>query len=199
MRLWLFHPLVFYPLAILFAAGLILISLAPQAWPRAPELQAGEIQNGAVVLETGAFTAPATGDGQSLYVTRDIWGDARYLHIAVEPNRGNPTPGEQGVRILLKPATAALLQNRPVTLEVTYNPVAVNAATGLAASLEGDGPSNWVSQSIAAQTTTVRFQLPARATVDAIGLRAISTEQDQAYGVEIVRIRAIPGSPLAGG
>ena len=199
MRIWLFHPLVFYPLAILMAAGLILVSLAPQAWPRAPQAQAGKIQDGAVVLETSAFSAPAESPEQSYYVTRDIWGDARLLHIAVHPGHPNPSPSEQGLRILLTPETAARLHNRPVTLEVTYNPVPVNAATGLAASLEGAGAANWVSQPIAPQSGVVRFQLPANPSVNAIGLRAISAGVDQAYGVEIVRIRAIPGSPVAGG
>jgi hypothetical protein len=34
--------------------------------------------------------------------------------------------------------------------------------------------------------------LPAQSTVNAIGLRAVSTGSDQAYGLEITRIRIIP-------
>lgn len=198
MRIWLFHPLIFYPVVLLLAAGVVLLSMAPQAWPRPAVAQAGQVADGAVILTGGAFTAPDPSPDQSMYVVRDIWGDAQSLHIAVLPNQPPPTPAEQGVRILLKPETAAMLQDRPVTLEISYRPVPVNAATGLAASLQGIGPADWVIQPIAPQSGVVRFQLPAAASVEAIGLRAISTNQDQAYGVEIVSIRAIP-APATGG
>ncbi|HVY85064.1 MAG TPA: hypothetical protein VG943_08015 [Caulobacterales bacterium] len=199
MRNWLFHPLVFYPLVLLLAAGCIVASLAPQLWPKPPAAQAGLVQSGAVLIQGAAFDTPDPSPDQNMTVGRDVWGHAQTLRIAVLPNQPSPSPAEQGVRILLTPQTAALLQDRPVTLEVTYRPVPVNAATGLAVSLQGIGPADWVTQPIAPQSGTVRFQLPASANVEAIGLRAMSSAQDQAYGVEIVRIRAVPNSPAAGG
>ena len=75
---------------------------------------------------------------------------------------------------------------------VTYTPSPVNAASGLAVSLQGGGPAEWVAQDIPPQPNTVRFELPAQEAVNAIGLRALSSNNDQAYGLEITRIRVIP-------
>ncbi|MES1201518.1 MAG: hypothetical protein ABUS57_08725 [Pseudomonadota bacterium] len=199
MRNWLFHPLIFYPVVLLLAGGLIVASLAPQLWPKPAAAQAGLVQNGALVLQGAAFDTPDPSPDQNMTVVRDVWGHPQSLRIAVLPNQPSPTPAEQGVRILLTPESAARLQDKPVTVEVTYRPVPVNAATGLAVSLQGIGPAEWVSQPIAPQSGTVRFQLPAGTGVEAIGLRAISSAQDQAYGLEIVRIRAVTNSPQAGG
>lgn len=51
MRTWFFHPLVFYPLAILLAALAIVISVKPQSWPREPAPVAAKVENGALVFE----------------------------------------------------------------------------------------------------------------------------------------------------
>ncbi len=50
------------------------------------------------------------------------------------------------MRILLTPASAALIGERPVAVEVQYNPLPVNAASALAVSLQGIAPGEWVSQ-----------------------------------------------------
>jgi hypothetical protein len=192
MRNWLFHPLVFYPLVLILGAAVIFISLAPQAWPRAAEAQAGTLTPEAIVLEGASLTAPDPSPDQEMYVVRDIWGNAQSLRVAVLPDMPEPTPAEQGVRILLSPETAARLDDRPVAVEVSYRPVPINAANGLAVSLQGIGPADWVIKPIAPEAGTVRFELPASFAINAIGLRAMSNGADQAYGVEIVRIRVIP-------
>lgn len=192
MRNWLFHPVIFYPLVLIFAAVVILASLSPQTWPRPAVAQAGLIREESLVLERDAFTAPAPSPDQHVYVTRDLVGNAQALRVAVLPDMPAPTPAEQGVRVLLTPESAAMLNDRPVIVEVTYRPVSINAATGLAVSLQGIGPADWQIQPIAPQSGTVRYQFPPSFAINAIGLRAISEGTDQAYGVEIVRIRAIP-------
>lgn len=197
MRTFLFHPLVFYPLIALVAALVILVSLRPFSHTRDPEPVAGIIQEGAVVLEGASFNTPDPSPEQHMVVDRSFWGEARALRIAVLPNQPPPTPAEQGVRILLTPETAALLDGMPVTVDISYRPVPINAAPALAVSLQGIGPADWVIQPIPPQAGTVRFQLPAGFAVDAIGLRAISEATDQAYGVEIVSIRATPNGPAA--
>lgn len=194
MRHWIFHPLIFYPAILLIAAGVVILSLGPPAWPRDAAPQAGVMSEGALVLEGAAFTAPDKSPEQEMYVVRDLWGNAQALRIAVLPDQPPPTPAEQGVRVLLSPESAALLDDKPVVVEVTYRPVPVNAANGLAVSLQGIGPADWVIQPIAPEEGTVRFELPATFAVNAIGLRAMSEGTDQAYGLEIVRIRAIPAS-----
>jgi hypothetical protein len=77
---------------------------------------------------------------------------------------------------------------------VTYNPIPINAASELAVSLQGIGPADWVSQPSPPQTGTLTFQLPPQFAVNAIGLRALSGNADQAYGLEITLVRVIPGA-----
>lgn len=192
MRHWIFHPLVFYPLAIVIAALLIVASLQPQKWPRTPAPVSAEHVEGALVYAGAAFNSPDPSPEQSMMVVRDFWGRPEALRIAVKPDQPPPTPAERGVRILLTPEDAARLEDRPVAVEVTYTPSPVNAATGLAVSLQGIGPGDWVAQDIPPQPNTVRFELPPQFAVNGIGLRALSTNNDQAYGLEITRIRVIP-------
>jgi len=192
MRNWLFHPLIFYPLAVAFAALVIAISVRPQAWPREPAPVAAQVQDGALVFEGAGFDAPAVGAEQDMAVVRDFWGRAQALRIAQLPNQPPPTPAEQGARLLLTPEQAALINDKPVTVEVTYTPLPVNAASALAVSLQGIGPAEWVSQPAPAEPATLRFDLPAQFAVNAIGLRALSNGTDQSYGLEITRVRVTP-------
>ena len=190
--LFLMRPPLFYPLAILLAAGIILFGLEPQRWPREPHAVSGVQQDQTLLLGAAAFDAPSPSPDQHLTVTRDFWGRPLALRIAVLPNQPEPTPAERGVRILLTPQSAELLQDRPIVVEVSYTPLNINAATGLAVSLQGIAGANWIIQDLAAQPGVVRFELPAQLAVDAIGLRAISSNIDQAYGLEINSIRITP-------
>ncbi len=191
---FIMQPLIFYPLAIVVAAGIILFGLEPQRLPRDPRPVAGEVQGQALVLGPAAFDAPSPSPDQHLTVMRDFWGRPLTLRIAVLPDQPEPTPAERGVRILLSPEAAARVTDTPVTVEVSYNPLNINTATGLAVSLQGIAPADWVIQEIAAQPGVVSFTLPAQKAVDAIGFRAISSNNDQAYGVEITNVRVLPQS-----
>jgi hypothetical protein len=192
MRLWFFHPLIFYPLAILLAGLLIAASVQPQRWDRAPAPVAAELAENALVYAGPAFDSPAPAPEQYTTVMRDLFGRAQTLRVAIKPNNPGPTPTEQGVRILMTAHDAARVENREVVVEVSYNPSPVNAATALAVSLQGSGAPVWRSQALPPEPGAVRFTLPAQAGVNAIGLRAISNGSDQAYAVEITRIRVIP-------
>lgn len=191
MRLWLFHPLVFYPIVLLLAAGMIAFSAMPQLWPRPAAPVAAQVENGVIVLEGGAFNSPEDPPQQDITVTRTLLGEAQALRIAVLPEQGDPTPQETGVRLLLEPETAALLSGRGIRLEVQYQPLAVNAASALAVSLQGAGEIRWVSLPIPPLSNSVTFTLPVTQDVTAIGLRAISGNPPPvSYGVEITSIRA---------
>ncbi|MBC7770483.1 MAG: hypothetical protein H7124_17010 [Phycisphaerales bacterium] len=192
MRNWLFHPLIFYPLALLFAAFAIAVSVKPQAWPRTPAPVAADLIEGSLVFSGAAFNSPAVGAEQDMTVVRDFWGLPQTLRIAQLANQPPPTPAEQGARLLLTPEQAALIEDRPVTVEVSYRPLTVNAASGMAVSLQGIGPAEWVSQDAPSEPATLRFELPAQFAVNAIGLRALSNGTDQAYGLEITRVRVTP-------
>lgn len=198
MRTWLFHPLIFYPLAILFAVGVIAFSIRPQSWPREPAaVVATMADDGALVFEGEAFNSPANGPEQELTVIRDAWGKAQTLRIAQLPSQPLPTPADQGARLLLTPEQAATIEDQPVLVEVTYNPLPVNAASALAVSLQGSGPAEWVHREAPPQPGVLRFELPPQIAVNAIGLRALSNGEDQAYGLEIVRVRVAPLPPSA--
>jgi hypothetical protein len=192
MRNWLFHPLIFYPLAIAVAVLLIALSLQPQKWAREPAPVEAETVEGALVYAGRAFNSPHSSPEQYMTVVRNFWGEPEALRIAVKPDQPPPTPAEQGVRILMIPEDAARIEDRPVIVEVTYTPSPINAAPALAVSLQGIAPAEWVSQEIPPEPHTARFELPAQFAVNAIGLRALSTNNDQAYGIEITRIRVIP-------
>jgi hypothetical protein len=188
----LMHPLLFYPLVLLAAALIVAFGLEPQRWPRAPHPVAGETQGQGLVLHANAFDAPSGSPEQHMIVVRDFWGRPLSLRIAVLPDQPAPTPAERGVRILLTPEAAALLEERPVIVEVHYNPLQQNSSTALAVSLQGIAPADWVTRELPAQPGAVRFELPAQFAVDAIGFRAISTESDLAHGLEITSVRITP-------
>jgi hypothetical protein len=192
MRNWLFHPLIFYPLALLVAAGVILFSLEPQRLPRDPAPVAGQVSGDALVLEGAAFNSPTGAPEQAMTVVRDIWGRPQSLRIAVQPGLSPPTAAETGIVIALAPESAALLEGKPLTVEIAYRPLPVNAASALAIRVQNGTETPWVSAPIPPQAGSVRFELPAASGVAGIGLRAVTGEQDQAYGVEITSIRAVP-------
>lgn len=193
MRNWLFHPVIFYPLAILVAALAIFVSLRPQSWPREPAPVTG-VQDGEwLVFQQQQFNSPDKG-AEDLTVVRDFWGNALRLRVAQTRAQPAPQPNEDGARLLLTPEVAAALSNTPITIEVSYNPLPINAADQLAISLRSadGGPSPWITQTAPPETATLRFDLPARSSVNAIGIRPVSNLADQAYGLEITRIRIMP-------
>jgi hypothetical protein len=192
MRSFLFHPLVFYPLAALLAAAIIGVSLRPQSWPRPAEAQAGSVEGGAIVLEGEGLGAPAADPAQVIYVVRTVFGQAKSLRIAVLPNQGDPGPADKGVRILLAPATAAQFAGRAASLEISVRPLPVTTASRLAASVQGAGPTVWTVQPLSPQEQVLHYDLPAIDAPDAIGLRIESDNNDYNYGVEIVKIRIVP-------
>jgi hypothetical protein len=96
------------------------------------------------------------------------------------------------VRILLTQEAAALIEAKPVTLDVTFEPLQLNGASELAVSLQGAQPAQWVTQALPIQGARLRFELPAQSGVNAIGLRAITNQTDQAYGLEISELRVQP-------
>jgi len=192
MRSWVFHPLIFYPLALILAVLAVTVSLKPQAWPREPAAVAAANMQGALTFSGQAFDSPEGSPEQNLTVSRDYWGRPQALRIAVHAETPAPTPADRGVRLLLTPQDAAALEGQPLSVEVSYNALPVNQAHGLAVSIQGAGQTAWVSQDLPTQNATVRFDLPAQTSVNAIGLRALNTGANEAFGLEITRIRITP-------
>lgn len=192
MRHWLLHPILFYPLAIVIAGLAIVVSLRPQSWPREPAPVSAERDGEWLVYQGEGFNTPDQG-AEELTVVRDYLGRALRLRVAQTTAQPLPQPTDSGARILLTPEDAAAINGRPVIVEVTYNPLPVNAANQLAVNLRGDAPSApWITQTAPPETATLRFALPAQNSVNAIALRPISNLTDMAYGLEITRIRVTP-------
>ncbi len=198
MRLWLFHPLVFYPLILAAALGVILFSLKPQMMPRSPAPVAGQIvEGGVLVLEGEAFNSPTDPPEQYVTVVRDFWGRPQGLRLAALPGLQRPTPEETGVEIQLTPDSARLISGRRLNVEVSYRPLPVNAAPQLAVRLQGIEPAQWVRRAIPPLSGIARFDLPASQHVESLALRAISNDNSMAFGVEIVSIRIAPDARQA--
>ncbi|MEQ1817876.1 MAG: hypothetical protein ABL871_04635 [Terricaulis sp.] len=191
MRHWLLHPIVFYPLAIVIACLAIVVSLRPQSWPREPAPVSAVRDGDWLVYQGDGFNTPDQG-AEEVTVVRDYFGRPLRLRVAQTMAQPAPEPDDEGARILLSAEDAALLNGKPLIVEVSYNPLPVNAATELAVSARGGGPAPWVTQTAPPETATLRFNLPAQNGVNAIALRPISTSEDMAYGLEITRIRIMP-------
>lgn len=192
MRSWFFHPILFYPLAILAAAGIIAFSSEPQSWPRPPSAAEALTADGSLIFEGAAFDAPAVGPEQEITVVRSFWGAAQALRIAQKPGQPAPTATDRGAQLLLNAEQAAQIEGRPVTIEVAYGPLPINAASGLAVAILGEGTAQWVSQPTPPQTGVLVFELPPQTSVNAIGLRALSNGATEASGLEITRVRVTP-------
>jgi len=192
MRAWFFHPLIFYPLVAVLAVLVIGFSLRPQSWPRPAAAVAAEVSGDTLVFRGAGFDAPAGSPEQEMTIVRDFSGRAQSLRIAVLPEQPAPGPRQLGVRLLLTEAQAALIANRPTRVEIDYAPLPVNAADGLAVSLQGSSPSVWVSLSAPPQPGTLRFELPPQTGPRAIGLRALSAGEGEAFGLEINAVRVTP-------
>lgn len=192
MRTWLFHPLIFYPLVLIAAAAVILLSLQPQNWPRPAEAVAGQVEGQTLVLAGAAFNAPTDPPAQDITVVRDALGRAQSLRVATLADLGAPIPAEPGVVIELTPDANAYLAGKPLDVEISYRPLSVNASPELAIGLAGRSSMNWVTRPIPPLSGSVRYQIPAQPTVTGIALRPLLAGPEMTFGVEIVSIRITP-------
>jgi hypothetical protein len=192
MRFWLFHPLIFYPMVLALAVLVIGLSLKPQLMPRPAGAVAGTLDGPAVLLDGDAFNSPVDPPQQYVTVVRNFWGQPQSLRIAVLPGMGDPDAQERGVEIRLAPETARMLANRPLIVEIAYQPLPVTAAPALGVAALGPGPVRWVSRPVPPLSGITRFDLPRTPDLQGIGLRAIHNDSQLAYGVEILSIHISP-------
>ncbi|MCR6644477.1 MAG: hypothetical protein NVV62_08135 [Terricaulis sp.] len=177
---------VLISIALLLIAGAALFVWQYTMDPRGRAV-AGEIDGAALVLRGKALRAPDSSPEQTIAAANGSLG------LTVLPNQPPPTPAERGVRILISAEHAARINDRPVLVEVDYALPAVGAASGLAVSLQGIAPADWISQPLD-QTGRAHFELPAQIAVDAIGLRALSNRPGASGAISISEIRILPGA-----
>jgi hypothetical protein len=192
MRFWLFHPAAFYPIVLVLAVLVVGLSLKPQMIPRHPAAVAGERDGPTILLQREAFNAPTDPPQEHVTVVRNFWGQPQSLRIAALPGVGPPTNRERGVEILLTPATARMLSNRHLLVEVTYQPLAVNAAPMLAVAAINANPVRWMRRTIPPLSGIVQYELPPTPDMQSIGLRPIHSDGTMAFGVEIISVRVWP-------
>ena len=167
---------------ILLVAGAAFVVLPPRFLDYHAAPVAGALDGDALVLEGEALKTPDPSPEQSFRFANNA------LELTVLPNQPAPTAAERGVRILLTPERAAHINERAVLVEARYRAA---AASGLAVSLQGIGPSEWVAQPLNGGEGVARFELPAQFAVDALGLRALS-EAGGAVTITQIRISAAP-------
>jgi hypothetical protein len=183
----------FYPLAILIAAGMILLSLgpAPFASRGAPVAAATTPQGLTIGPASLAQTVPDV--WHTAHIVRGPAGAPIGFRLAVKPG----APAEiEGARLALAPSTGQALSDRPVRLQIRFKRIAETGAAGLAARLVGGSGSAWVSVPLPAESPTggdvVELDLPPAAAVTALELRTISQRTDFASGVELLQVVLSP-------
>jgi hypothetical protein len=197
----MFRWYLFYPLAALVAAGVVLISFGPALIPDSgPRWVQGTISQNALALEGEDLSAPRTAANMVYFVPRDANWRASGLRVAVRPGEGGVGAQERGVRILLAPQASEWLGTGPLRVQVTTSPLPLSAAAQLAFGLERGERTDWSAKPIAPIRDTLEFDFPGgQERVRSFALRPVSDSDDANRGVEIraIRVMRAPTSPAA--
>lgn len=184
----------FYPLILVVAVALVLVSLGGDIFDRSASPQPAAREAAAFVYGADALAdGIKTADGHMLHALRDFGVSTRAVRIGVRPGMGGPSPATRGALLLMTPADAALLAGRPVHVEVSFKRINVTTAAGLAASLQSDGPVVWSIATTPSENGVIAFDLPASAgPLKGLGLWVMSDKADYNYGLEISRVVVSP-------
>jgi hypothetical protein len=197
----LFRWYLFYPLAAVAAALIILVSLGPAILPADPRPVAGRVKGNAVLLAGDDLAHPNPSPQTVHFVQRDAAWRATALRVAVRPRLGPAKPNEAGLQILLSQASAARLGRGPVRIEVMTASVPVTTATHLAIGLPHGSETEWQTKPVSVGDNMIAYDFAPRssgALITAVGVRPVSIPDDYNYGVEIRGIRIIPRSSPTG-
>jgi hypothetical protein len=143
-----------------------------------------------LLLDRGGLARPAVAPAHTIRIVRDGLGRPAALRVATRPGQPPLSPVDQGARLLLAAQTAAAIGAGDAIVDVSIRPVPLTTAQGLAVSLQGAGPVEWVSQPLTPEAQVLRYQLKAApGGARAIGFYPFSADQEYNYGVEIVQVR----------
>jgi hypothetical protein len=85
------------------------------------------------------------------------------------------------------------IDGKTLTIEVTYNPLPLNAATAMAVSVQGIGPAEWVTMSAPSPPQgPLTFEVPPQLAPEGIGIRVLAGQTQEAFGLEITKIKVTP-------
>jgi hypothetical protein len=193
MRSWLLSPIVFYPLLIAAACGLVLMSFGTRLLA-APTTASARIEGETVVIPGPGLAAATIDPSQTSFIVRNGGGAPTALRLAVLPGQGLPTPAYTGARVPLTREAADALAGRAVRVTVTVRPLPVTTAAQLAISLQGQGDANWQVVDLTGEEGVLAYTFPPLASgpPTAVGLRVISANDDYSYGIEIATIALTP-------
>jgi len=185
----------FYPLLVIVAAALIVLSLGADAFNRDGTPQKGVSEGDAFIYGPAALARGIDPmNGHLRHVVREFGFSARAVRVGVEPGRGQPTPDAAGALLQIDPMDAAALAGRPVRVEITFRRISGTTAQGLATSLQNGAPAVWSSNPLPGENGVMAFDLPALsgAPPKGLGIWVISDKTDFNYGVEITRVMLKP-------
>lgn len=177
---------LFYPVAIVIAAGVVMLSLGPAPFaPRGAPAQA-VAGAGAMALGPAALSRASPDAHHVVFVVRGAAGAPSALRIAIRPGAPEPYPTD-GVTLALAPDTARALADKPLTLRITLSQIVDSPAESLAIRLLAASPQPWAVAELR-DAVDPTFDLPAAAGVTGIALRAIGKPGALNAGVEITSI-----------
>lgn len=185
----------FYPLVLMGAAALIVMSLGIDVFDTTAAPQRATRDGAALVYGPHEIARGARTDADHVrFVVRDLGVSARGVRFAVRPSTPAPDADDTGVQLLLDPADAAALAGKTVDVELQLQRFSISAAGGIALSLQNGGPVQWVTAPLppASGPLVVRVAAPEGAPPSALGLRLLTDETNMNYGVEFTRIALRP-------
>jgi DNA helicase HerA-like ATPase len=177
-------------LACVAMIGFSLRSLLPSK-PQSVEAR----QNvGAMVFDIKSLNQFAAATGFPVTAAPGPRGDQIGPRLATTSVLAPGATNSKGARLLLGPATAAAIGDRPISVIVTMRGIPKSAASGIAIGLVGSGPVTWVRATVPADFAPVRIDLPA--TQQPIKALAIWPSLDGGgKGVEVRAISIQTASP----
>jgi hypothetical protein len=192
----LFRWYLFYPLAAIIAALIILVSLGPAILPTDPRPVSGRVTGAMLVLSGDDLAHPAPSPETVHHVERDAAWRTKALRVAVLPGHGPVKPQEAGVQILLSPQAIAGIGPGPFRIEILTKSVPVTTAQQLAIGLSRGSTIEWQTKPITVGDELIAYdfaQMPGEP-ISAIAIRPVTTLEDYNYGIEVRGIRIISPS-----
>jgi len=185
----LFRWYIFYPLATILAALVVLVSLGPVILPTDPRPVSGRVTGQMLVLEGDDLAHPASSPETVHFVDRDAAWRVTALRVAVLSGVGPVKPQEPGVQILLSPRAVGQLGHGPLRIEVMTKALPITIAQQLAIGLNRGGRIEWQTKPIAVGDELITYDFAASGAPSAIALRPVTTLEGYSYGIEIRSIR----------
>jgi hypothetical protein len=189
---WMFRGFLFYPVAAVATAAIVLLSLGPALTRSDTRAVDGKISRGVLVLEGDDLAHARSAPNIVSFVPRDARWQATGVRVAVRPGAGPADSRGRGLEIVLSPAASAWLGAGPLRVEAATSPLPLTAASQFALGLTRGGRTEWSLRPISPIRDTLVFEFASDASgevVRSLALRPVSDDPNSNRGVEIRSIR----------